>query len=329
MFFPKMDHKFEKLEQFTVFLQKTPVQPGHLIVLTIGIVVAELCVPEFIACQKHRRSPAAHQYRTGIADHPITKHLYFRIVGLPLRSAVPAPVVACAVGIVPSIGFIVFRIVRIQIVQRESIVTSQKIHTGIVARIPFVAVLRVSAVQISRSGYTPRRSPRLPEIAFQVTAQTIPVSSVPLCPAPVCRKLSDLIHAAGIPCFRDQLYITQNRIERQTFQKRRIVHRRTVRISPEDACQIKPESVDPVVDRPILQTFQDHLPHHRMVAVQSIAAAAEIVIVPIRRQHIINLIVKSFETKCGTFFISLRGVIEHNVQDHFDPILMQLPDQRF
>ena len=37
-----VDHEFEKRKQLPVFLQKIPIQPGDLIVLTVGVVVAGL-----------------------------------------------------------------------------------------------------------------------------------------------------------------------------------------------------------------------------------------------------------------------------------------------
>ena len=51
---------------------------------------------------------------------------------------------------------------------------------------------------------------------------------------------------------------------------------------------------------PVTQTLQDHLLHHRVVTVHGIAAAAEIIIKALRRQHIVNIVVKALEGKTGT-----------------------------
>ena len=66
-----------------------------------------------------------------------------------------------------------------------------------------------------------------------------------------------------------------------------------------------------------------------MVTVQCIAAAAEIIIFSVRRKHIIYIIVKSFKRYERTILISLRRVVEHHIQDHFDIIVMKFPDQVF
>ena len=64
--------KTEEFKQFPVLFQKAPVQSGDLIVLAVAVVVAELGIAEFIACQKHGSPAAAHKYGTGIAYHAET-----------------------------------------------------------------------------------------------------------------------------------------------------------------------------------------------------------------------------------------------------------------
>ena len=50
-----------------------------------------------------------------------------------------------------------------------------------------------------------------------------------------------------------------------------------------------------ISDGPIAQAVQDQVPNHRMIAVERIAAAAEIVILSIRREHVIYIVVDPFE----------------------------------
>ena len=73
---------------------------------------------------------------------------------------------------------------------------------------------------------------------FQETAEGIPISPVPLCPPLAGRKPPHLVEAAGIPRFRNQLYLTQNRIVSQAPKQRRIADRGTVHISPQDTGQV-------------------------------------------------------------------------------------------
>ena len=78
---------------------------------------------------------------------------------------------------------------------------------------------------------------------------------------------------------------------------------------------------------PVAQAFHDHLLHQRVIAVQRIAAAAEIIISAIRRQHIINVIVKAFKGNEGAVLIALRRMVEHHVQNDLDARICQRPDQ--
>ena len=66
-----------------------------------------------------------------------------------------------------------------------------------------------------------------------------------------------------------------------------------------------------------------------MVAVQGIATAAEIVIFSVRRQHIVDVVVKAFEGKEGAVFISLGSMVKHYVQKYLDTVLVKDTDQVF
>ena len=267
MFLSISNHKLKKFKQILILIQKTPVQPGNLIILTISIVIAKLGIAKFVTRQKHRRSPAAHQYGTGIADHPESQIQHFRIIGLSFRPAVPASVIIGSIGIIPSIGFVMFCIIRIQIIQGKSIMTGQKIDTGIVSCVMSIIFIIKISIQISGSRNTPRGIPGFPEIPLQETSDRIPVSSIPFCPPAVGRKASNLIQSVRIPCFRDQLHIFKNRIIRQILKQRRIIHWHAVLVSSKNTGKVKTETIHPVIDRPVSETFQNHLLNDRMIAV--------------------------------------------------------------
>ena len=80
---------------------------------------------------------------------------------------------------------------------------------------------------------------------------------------------------------------------------------------------------------PVPQTVQDEILHHRVIAVDRIAAAAEVIVVSLRRQHVIDVIVKALEGNHGTVTVSLCRVVKHHVQDALDAALMKLPDEFF
>ena len=80
---------------------------------------------------------------------------------------------------------------------------------------------------------------------------------------------------------------------------------------------------------PVPEGAYDQLLYHRMVAVHGIPAAAEIIIISVRRQHIVYVVVKALEGKAGTVFISLGRMVKDHVQEAFDAVVVEGPDQRF
>ena len=50
-----------------------------------------------------------------------------------------------------------------------------------------------------------------------------------------------------------------------------------------------------------------------MVAVERIAASAVVKVLAVRRQHIVDIIVKSFKTEKVAFFIAFGRMVEHDV----------------
>ena len=80
---------------------------------------------------------------------------------------------------------------------------------------------------------------------------------------------------------------------------------------------------------PVAQAVQNHLPHDGVVAVDRVAAAAEIVVLPLRRQQVVDVVVKALEREEGPLFVALRRVVEHHVQVHLDTVLLECLDQTF
>ena len=142
-----------------VFFQSRPVQPGYDIVLTVGIVVAKLRVAELVAAVEHRRSAAAEQRRKRIFHHAPAQSLDLRIVRLSLDAAVPAVSLIVTVRIVPAVFLIVLRVVRVQIVERKTVMAGQEIH-----RCTLTSVHRI--VQIRRTDDAVDRGSRHAPVAL-------------------------------------------------------------------------------------------------------------------------------------------------------------------
>ena len=171
----------------------------------------------------------------------------------------------------------------------------KEIDTGIVSCIIVIMIRIKASVQITGTGNTPCSVPGIPEISLQEGTEAVTVTAIPFSPSAAGRERTNLIQPAGIPGFCDQFYVPKDRIFRKIFQKRRLACRRTVFISPQNAGQIKPETVHMIFDRPIPQALKDHLLHYWMITVQCVSASTEIIIPALRSQNIIDAVIESFK----------------------------------
>ena len=78
---------------------------------------------------------------------------------------------------------------------------------------------------------------------------------------------------------------------------------------------------------PVTQTFHDHLLHYRVIAVQRISTAAEIVIVALRGQHIIYIVVEALKRNHRAMLIALSRMVKYDIQNNLHSVLMQRFDQ--
>ena len=145
--------------------------------------------------------------------------------------------------------------------------TGQEVDTGIIPCIIVVCGRIVAAVKVAGAGNAPGCIPGLPAVALQKAAKRITVAPIPFGPAVVGGEAADLIQSAGIPCLGNKLDVAKDGITGKCFQKRWIVHRRTVLIAAENGRKIKSKTIDAITDCPVAQTFQNHLLHDRVIAV--------------------------------------------------------------
>ena len=202
------DHEFEEFKEITVFVKHAPVEPGDPAVLTVAVVVSVFGISKFIAGEEHRRSTAAHQDCTGVADHAVAECENFRIIGFALGTAVPASVIIGTVRIVPSVCLIVLIIVSIEVIKCKSVMTGKEIDAGIVTGVIALVISIETTIKVTGTGNAPGGIPRLPAVAFKEASQRVTVTAVPFSPSSARRETSDLIKTARIPCFRDQLDVT-------------------------------------------------------------------------------------------------------------------------
>ena len=122
------DHIFTELIVLLVLLPVSPVQPGNLVILTVGIVIAKLGIQEFIPRNEHGRSTAAHQASKGILCKLVRELQHIFIFGIALYATVPASVVIGPVRIVPAVILIMLLIIGIEITKGKTVMAGDKIN---------------------------------------------------------------------------------------------------------------------------------------------------------------------------------------------------------
>ena len=80
-------------------------------------------------------------------------------------------------------------------------------------------------------------------------------------------------------------------------------------------------------DHPITERGQDVVSHHGMVGVDCIASPGIVLVVAfVARQRVEDRVIHPTEAQRRSQFVSLRRMIEHHVQNHFDASLVKGPD---
>ena len=114
------------------------------------------------------------------------------------------------------------------------------------------------------------------------------------------------------------------------FDQRRIRHQLAVAVAAENRRQVETETVDVIVVYPVPQAKEDHLADDRMVAVDGVAAAG---VVAVRAaavvEHVVDAVFQALEAERRAVLVPFGGVIEHDVENHFDAGLVQGADHLF
>ena len=85
--------------------------------MTVGIVVASLCPPHFIAHENHRHADRKQRDGKKIFHLPVPQLFDLRIISRSFDPAIPASVVVRAVAIAFAVGLVVLVVVGDQVVQ--------------------------------------------------------------------------------------------------------------------------------------------------------------------------------------------------------------------
>ncbi len=111
-------------------------------------------------------------------------------------------------------------------------------------------------------------------------------------------------------------------------ERAQLVH--LMQLARQRAGKIEAKPVDVHLQHPVAQAVHDELQHARMPHVQRVAAAGVIHVVArlIRDEAIIGAVVDAAQRQRRPQMVALRGVVVDDVQDHFQPRQMQVPDHR-
>src|ERR1700692_940428 len=187
-----------ELRQLMVYCR--PVEPGDLVVLAVGVVVAPLSAAEFVAPQQQRYAGRKQQRRKKRPLLPGAQRQHIGIVGWALGSAVPRAVVVGAVAIVLGVGLVVLAVVGDQIGQREAVV-----HGNEVDRRGGPASFLGAVVDGRRTAQAGSEIPQPPVVTAPPVAHGVAEASVPF--APPRREATDVVTVvtADIPRLGDEL----------------------------------------------------------------------------------------------------------------------------
>ena len=211
-------------------------------------------------------------------------------------------------------------VVRHQVHEGEAVVRRDEVHARLDA-----SVLR--SVQVGRAGNALLDIAQDVFVAFQEPADAVAVLPVPFGPTSPRGECAYLVQAAGIPGFGYQLGLAQDGVVGQRFQQRRVGHGGAVLVASQDGRQVEAEAVHVIVRHPVAQALHNHVADVRVVTVQRVATTAEVEVIPVGRQHVVRLVVDAPIGDVGTLLVAFGRVVEHDVQDDFDAIGVELLDQ--
>src|SRR3954449_11286269 len=116
MFAAQFGQLRDELAQESVLGPVAPVDPGNVIVLAIGVVVAPLGATALVTGDDHRYALRQEKRGEEIALLLLAQRDDLDVIGRSLNPAVPGPVVALAVAVVLAVGLVVLVVVRDQVV---------------------------------------------------------------------------------------------------------------------------------------------------------------------------------------------------------------------
>src|SRR5262249_1327611 len=133
--------------------------------------------------------------------------------------------------------------------------------------------------------------------------------AVQLGPAAPGRELADL-RQAGVPGLGDQLGAGQHRVLGNVLQQRRLFQHPAPRTAAQGGRQVKAEPVHVQFRDQVGQAVEDQVAHHRVVAVQGVAAPGKVVITALRVGQVVDGLVRGAEAEGWSVWLTSQVWVE-------------------
>ena len=296
-----------------------PVEPGDLVVLAVGVVVAALGVAELVAVPSIGTpvlsSSVVISARRRVQPQP--QHL--RVVGRALDAAVPRAVVVGAVAVLLAVGLVVLEVVGDQVGEGEPVVRGDEVDAG-------VGVPPGPSVQVGAAGQPVGEVGQGPVGAAPVVPDRVPIAAVPL--RPQGREVAHLVAAlAEVPGLGDELDLAHHRVHLDQVEERRQPVD-LVELAGQAGGEVEPEAVHVHLAHPVAQRVDDQLEHVRVAHVQRVAGAGGVeVVAPAVGQPVVGGVVDAAERQRRAEVVPLRRVVVDDVEYDLDPGLVHGLDQ--
>src|SRR4029077_12105318 len=190
--------------QIGVLCNQRPIKPTGFIVLIPGVIVAPLSAPHFVAHENHGQSQRENGHCQKVLYLAISQLFDVRSIGGTLNAPVMAFVVFNAIAVIFTVWLVVLLVVGNKVVEREAIVTGDKIDAGL--SFAFLVAINLGAAE-QPIGKGRDRTVVTTKEAADIIAEA-PIPFTPLVPD----EATDLIQAGRIPGFGDELGAGKRRI---------------------------------------------------------------------------------------------------------------------
>ena len=247
-----------------------PVQPGRLVVLAVGVVVAALAVAEFVAGEQHRRALGEQQAGEQGALQAGAQGEHDGVVGRAFDAAVPRVVVRMAVAVVLAVGRVVAVVVAHQVAQAEAVVRAQEVDAG---RGGAAVVVELGRRAREAVGERPAVAPAAqPPRAHRVAEAVVPLHPAGREPA------QPVAVGAEVPGLGDPFQAGEQRVGADGGKQRRAGIEVAAAVAPGSDREVEAEAVHAVARGPVAQRAHDQLDHARLAQVHRVAATAPVAV---------------------------------------------------